>query len=61
MITASVLKELNEITCPHGVLNSIIHNVEKRGYVHGLNPLSNIPTKWSNTLKQFVGCCRPIV
>ena len=22
----------------------------------GLNPLSANPTKWSNTLKQFVGC-----
>ena len=26
-----------------------------------LNPLSPNPTKWSNTLKQFVGCCRRIV
>ena len=25
------------------------------------NPLSAIRTKWSNTLKQFVGCCRRIV
>ena len=25
------------------------------------NPLSANPTKWSNTLKQFVGCCRQIV
>ena len=24
-------------------------------------PLSTNPTKWSNTLKQFVGCCRQIV
>ena len=23
-----------------------------------VNPLSANPTKWSNTLKQFVGCCR---
>ena len=26
-----------------------------------LNPLNASPTKWSNTLKQFVGCCRRIV
>ena len=26
-----------------------------------INPLSANPTKWSNTLKQFVGCCRRIV
>ena len=26
-----------------------------------LNPLSANPTKWSNTLKQFVGICRRIV
>ena len=26
-----------------------------------LNPLSANPTKWSNILKQFVGCCRRIV
>ena len=25
-----------------------------------LNPLSANPSKWSNTLKQFVGCCRRI-
>ena len=25
------------------------------------NPLSANPTKWSNTLKKFVGCCRRIV
>ena len=25
-----------------------------------LNHLSANPTKWSNTLKQFVGCCRQI-
>ena len=23
-----------------------------------INPLSAYPTKWSNTLKRFVGCCR---
>ena len=26
-----------------------------------INPLSTNPTKWSDTLKQFVGCCRRIV
>ena len=26
-----------------------------------LNPLSANPSKWSNTLKQFVGCCQRIV
>ena len=26
-----------------------------------VNPLSANPTKWSNTRKQFVGCCRQIV
>ena len=26
-----------------------------------LNPLTTKPTKWSNTLKQFVDCCRQIV
>ena len=26
-----------------------------------LNPLSANPTKWSNTLRQFVGFCRRIV
>ena len=26
-----------------------------------INPLSTKPTKWSKTLKQFVGCCRQIV
>ena len=26
-----------------------------------LNPLSVNPTKWSNTLTQFVGCCRRTV
>ena len=26
-----------------------------------INPLSANPTKWSNTLKQFVGFCRRIV
>ena len=26
-----------------------------------LNPLNANPAKWSNTLKQFVGCCRRIV
>ena len=26
-----------------------------------LSPLNSNPTKWSNTLKQFVGCCQQIV
>ena len=26
-----------------------------------LNPLSANPSKWSNTLKQFVGCCQRII
>ena len=26
-----------------------------------INPLSAKSTKWSNTLKQFVGCCRQII
>ena len=25
------------------------------------NPLTASPTKWSHTLKQFVGCCREII
>ena len=25
--------------------------------IKSLNPLNANPTKWSNTLKQFVGCC----
>ena len=29
--------------------------------VSDIKPLSANPTKWSNTLKQFVGCCRPII
>ena len=29
-------------------------------YVLNGNPLSASPTKWSNTLKQFVGCYRQI-
>ena len=32
----------------------------KMGF-QNLNPLSANPTKWSNTLKQFVGKCRRIV
>ena len=27
------------------------------GVLQGFNHLSTNPTKWSNTLKQFVGCC----
>ena len=27
----------------------------KNAFINFLNPLSNNPTKWSNTLKQFVG------
>ena len=30
-------------------------------YKQLVNPLSANPTVWSNTLKQFVGCCRRIV
>ena len=30
-------------------------------YFSIINPLSANPTKWLNTLKQFVGCCRQIV
>ena len=33
--------------------NSVIHSDKSRAY---LNTLSANPTKWSNTLKQFVGC-----
>ena len=29
--------------------------------VSDINPLSANPTKWTNTLKQFVGCCPRIV
>ena len=32
--------------------NSVIHSDKCKAY---LNPLSANPTKWSNTLKQFVG------
>ena len=28
---------------------------------NNINPLSTNPTKWSNTLKQFLGCCRRVV
>ena len=31
------------------------------GYVFLINLLSANPTKWSHTLKQFVGCSRRIV
>ena len=30
-------------------------------FTQGDNHLSANPTKWSNTLKQFVDCCRRIV
>ena len=40
-------------------LFSILLNIYNRGFC-GNNPLSASPTKWSNTLKQFVGCCRRI-
>ena len=30
-------------------------------FSHDVNPLSVNPKKWSNTLKQFVGCCRWMV
>ena len=30
----------------------------KRPQIDVINPVSASPTKWSNTLKQFVSCCR---
>ena len=46
----------------------IVVNVQKQNYEKyfnnmgesSVNPLGPNPTKWSNTLKQFVGCCRGI-
>ena len=48
------------IFCP--VLQAYRRNCEcyRNSYLF-INPLSANPTKWSNTLKQFVGCCRRIV
>ena len=37
----------------HGLAPELMNDV--------FNPLSANPTKWSNTLKQFVGFCRRIV
>ena len=36
-------------------------NMELKTTNDQFNPLSANPTKWSNTLKQFIGCCRRIV
>ena len=41
-------------------LNNVLFNVLVT-YTNRFNPLSANPSKWSNTLKQFVGCCRRIV
>ena len=34
-----------------------LHKVHEIFIVSGFNPLSANPTKWSNTLRQFVDCC----
>ena len=33
-------------------------NVKSKSGNEFINPLNTNPTKWSNTLKKFVGCCR---
>ena len=42
---------------------SNMFSISLNDFIHGglLNPLSINPTKWSNTLKQFVGKSRRIV
>ena len=42
-------------------LDEMYHSHKKIHGTKSLNPLSANPTKWSNTLKQFVSCCRQIV
>ena len=37
-----------------------VSNEDNKCIEHFFNPLSANPTKVSNTLKQFVGCCRRI-
>ena len=41
----------------HGYITSFTYNNHPKMH----NPLSADPTKWSNTLKPFVGCCRRFV
>ena len=33
---------------------------DSRNYNSQYNAISANPTKWSNTIKQFVGCCQQI-
>ena len=44
----------NPFICEHPLGKFIL-------YTQNINPLNVNTTKWSNTLKQFVGCCRRIV
>ena len=41
-------------------MNNHIFLQNNSNYIVSFNPLNANPTKWSNTLKQFIGCCRRI-
>ena len=44
-----------------GIIFIFLLGISFSSYRNDVNPLSVNPTKWSNTLKQFVRCCQRIV
>ena len=50
----------NELTTKKHTHFTLLYNVSVIYQVR-FNPLRVDPTKWSNALKQFAGCCRRIV
>ena len=53
--------ELVEAHCINKFFSDVFMRFEKFNFASNVNPLSANPTKWSNTLKQFVGSSRRIV
>ena len=53
----TVVYEYDTATSNHDRISNSNNNI----IYTWLNPLSTNPAKWSNTLKQFVGCCLRIV
>ena len=60
------------ITCFSKLSNGKFYSIVNKDFIWGatdcylyakycFNPLTASPTKWSHTLKQFVGCCREII
>ena len=57
-VTCKIIRRNNEKMC---IQNNLVRNVLFNVGIQMFNPLSVSPSKWSNTLKQFIGNSRRIV